>query len=124
MRVLEELDKGKLFSYKPMQDLEVLQDFNITAQDCEMGMLLIDSRNPENRWQGSDAAEEIGRLLPLGSIFISTYRALPGVKWIGDRAYDQIRDNRYVLFGRRSSTYHSTYPIGCASLGSCDSNIP
>jgi predicted DCC family thiol-disulfide oxidoreductase YuxK len=120
VRVLEELDKGNLFSYIPMQDLETLQSFNITAQDCEMGMILVENQNPTNCWQGSEAAEEIGRLLPLGKVFISAYRALPGVKWIGDRAYAQIRDNRYALFGKRSSTYHSAHPIGCASIGSRD----
>jgi predicted DCC family thiol-disulfide oxidoreductase YuxK len=120
VRVLEELDKGNLFSYTPMQDLEVLQSFNITAQDCEMGMILVDRQNPANRWQGSDAAEEIGRLLPLGSMFVSAYRALPGIKRIGDRAYAHIRDNRYTIFGKRSSTYHSAYPIGCQLRGSHD----
>ena len=28
-------------------------------------MILIDTNTPTRRWQGSDAAEEIGRLLPL-----------------------------------------------------------
>jgi predicted DCC family thiol-disulfide oxidoreductase YuxK len=120
VRALEELDKGSLFSYAPMQDRETLQSLSITAQDCEMGMILIETQNPGNRWQGSDAAEEIGRLLPLGSAFISVYRALPGVKWIGDRIYAQIRDNRYTLFGKRSRTYYSAHPIGCMSIESCD----
>jgi predicted DCC family thiol-disulfide oxidoreductase YuxK len=120
VRALEELDKGSLFSYAPMQDRETLQSLSITAQDCEMGMILIETQNPGNRWQGSDAVEEIGRLLPLGSAFISVYRALPGVKWIGDRIYAQIRDNRYTLFGKRSRTYYSAHPIGCMSIESCD----
>jgi predicted DCC family thiol-disulfide oxidoreductase YuxK len=72
-------------------------------------MILIDANEPQRRWQGSDAAEEIGRLLPLGSIFVDAYRALPGAKWVGDRIYAQIRDNRYTLFGKRSCTYQSTY---------------
>jgi predicted DCC family thiol-disulfide oxidoreductase YuxK len=113
VQVLEKLDKGVLFDYVPMQDLETLQSFNITSQDCEMGMILIDATNPAQRWQGSDAAEEIGRLLPLGNSFVVAYRAMPGMKWIGDRAYAQIRDRRYTLFGKRSRTYHSTFPIGC-----------
>ncbi|PSB03515.1 thiol-disulfide oxidoreductase DCC family protein [Merismopedia glauca] len=116
---LEKLDQGKLFTYAPMQDEVTLTRFGITAQDCEMGMILIDGKDPQTRWQGSDAAEEIARLLPAGSGLVSAYRGLPGVKWVGDRFYEQIRDNRYQLFGKRSSTYNSPYPIGCQS-GNCE----
>jgi len=112
-QLLEKFDSGKIFDYIPMQDKESLSKFGISEQDCEMGMILIDGKQPENRWQGSAAAEEIGRLLPMGSAFIAAYRALPGVKWMGDRAYEQIRDNRYEWFGKRDSTYHSSYPFGC-----------
>jgi hypothetical protein len=38
---------------------------------------------------------------------------MPGMKWMGDRIYEQVRDNRYSLFGKRSSPYTSAYPIGC-----------
>jgi predicted DCC family thiol-disulfide oxidoreductase YuxK len=113
VRVLESLDKGQLFQYAPMQDQETLSKFGITPTDCEMGMILIDGEKPERRWQGSDAAEEIGRLLPVGDMFVAAYRALPGIKWAGDRVYEQVRDNRYTLFGKRDSTYESAYPIGC-----------
>ncbi|MBE9227969.1 DUF393 domain-containing protein [Phormidium sp. LEGE 05292] len=113
VKVLENLDRGQLFRYSPMQDLETLSQFGITSQDCEMGMILIDADAPERRWQGSDAAEEIGRLLPVGNSFVATYRALPGVKWVGDRIYEQVRDNRYTIFGKRDTTYQSGYPIGC-----------
>jgi predicted DCC family thiol-disulfide oxidoreductase YuxK len=74
-------------------------------------MILIDGNSPSKRWQGSNAAEEIGRLLPLGSLFVEAYRALPGMKWMGDRFYEQIRDNRYTLFGKRGDIYQSTYCI-------------
>lgn len=113
VQLLENLDKGALFDYIPMQDEATLKGFNITPKDCEMGMILIDGNNPERRWQGSDAAEEIGHLLPGGELFINAYRALPGVKWTGDRLYAQIRDNRYSWFGRRDRTYQSAYPVGC-----------
>ncbi|MEB3339508.1 DCC1-like thiol-disulfide oxidoreductase family protein [Okeania sp.] len=113
VQVLENIDKGQLFEYIPMQDLEALNQFGITAEDCEMGMILINKNVPESRWQGSDAAEEIGRLLPTGNAFVAAYRALPGAKWIGDRFYEQIRDNRYTIFGKRSTTYYSPYPVGC-----------
>ncbi|MBW4650707.1 MAG: DUF393 domain-containing protein [Kastovskya adunca ATA6-11-RM4] len=113
VQLLETLDQGQLFDYTPMQDEAALKEFGITAQDCEMGMILIDANSPERRWQGSAAAEEIGNLLPLGDIFIAAYRAMPGVKWMGDRVYEQMRDNRYSWFGKRSSTYQSAYPIGC-----------
>ncbi|MGJ5672533.1 MAG: thiol-disulfide oxidoreductase DCC family protein [Nostochopsis sp.] len=109
VQLLENLDKGKLFRYIPMQDQQTLQEWGITPQDCELGMILINGNTPEQRWQGSAAAEEIGRLLPFGSVFVDAYRALPGVKWTGDRIYEQVRDNRYTLFGKRSSTYQSVY---------------
>lgn len=117
VQVLERLDQGHQFQYLPMQDEASLRDLGITAQDCEMGMILINSENPQQRWQGSNAAEEIGRLLPAGDIFVAAYRALPGLKWGGDRIYEQVRDNRYTLFGKRDRVYQSLYPV-CLS-GSC-----
>lgn len=113
VQLLESLDKGQLFDYIPMQDESTLKTFNITPKDCEMGMILIDGKNPEKRWQGSDAAEEIGHLLPGGELFINAYRTLPGMKRAGDLLYAQIRDNRYNWFGRRDRTYQSAYPVGC-----------
>lgn len=110
VRLLEQLDRGDRFRYSPMQDETILQQFSITPQDCELGMILIDADNPAQRWQGSAAAEEIGRLLPLGHLFVDAYRSLPGIKWAGDRTYEQIRDNRYALFGKRETTYQSRYP--------------
>lgn len=118
-KVLENLDKGQLFQYAPMQDEATLSNFGITPQDCEMGVILIDADAPERRWQGSKAIEEVGRLLPGGDVVVNAYRALPGVKWAGDRAYEQIRDNRYTLFGKRSEIYQSAYPIGCHSASNC-----
>jgi predicted DCC family thiol-disulfide oxidoreductase YuxK len=109
VQILETLDKGRIFRYTSMQDEKKLQGWGITPQDCEKGMILIDGNTPEKRWQGSDAAEEIGKLLPLGSVFVDAYRVLPGMKWAGDKFYEQIRDNRYSLFGKRSSTYESGY---------------
>jgi predicted DCC family thiol-disulfide oxidoreductase YuxK len=116
VQLLENLDQGKQFEYIPMQDLEQLNRFGITSGDCEMGMILIDAAAPERRWQGSDAAEEIGRMLPSGEAFVAAYRALPGMKWMGDRVYEQVRDNRYTLFGKRSTTYKSVYSVGCRSI--------
>ena len=40
-----------------MQDEQTLTKWGITAQDCEMGMILIDGNASEKRWQASDAAE-------------------------------------------------------------------
>lgn len=113
-QLLETFDRGKLFHYIPMQDEVTLRQFGITADDCQMGMILIDSQSPEQRWQGSEAAEEIVRLLPMGQMFIQAYRNLPGMKWSGDRAYEQIRDRRYDWFGKREATYQSNYPFGCS----------
>lgn len=116
VQLLETLDQGKQFRYVSMQDEQMLSEWGITAQDCEQGMILIDANTTSKRWQGSNAAEKIGRLLPLGSVFVEAYRALPGMKWAGDRFYEQIRDNRYTLFGKRGDTYQSTYCVD----GSCN----
>lgn len=114
VQLLENLDQGQQFRYISMQDESSLQQWGITSQDCEMGMILIDASAPQKRWQGSAAAEEIGRLLPMGEVFVNAYRSLPGLKWIGDRTYEQIRDNRYTLFGKRQTTYKSAYCVdGC-----------
>ncbi len=119
VQLLESLDQGKVFRYVPMQDEQTLSQWGLTAQDCEQGMILIDGNTPSQRWQGSNAAEEIGKLLPMGSVFVEAYRALPGIKWVGDRFYEQIRDHRYALFGKRDSIYKSTYCVD----GSCNSSV-
>jgi predicted DCC family thiol-disulfide oxidoreductase YuxK len=110
VQLLEHLDRGRLFQYAPMQAEAVLSGYEITPQGCELGMILLNPQQPEQRWQGSDAAEEIGRMLPLGEMFVAAYRMLPGMKWMGDRLYDRVRDRRYTLFGRRAATYWSIYP--------------
>jgi predicted DCC family thiol-disulfide oxidoreductase YuxK len=118
VQVLENLDKGQLFDYISMQEEDTLSQFEVTPEDCQMGMILIDAQSPHRRWQGSEAAEEIGRLLPVSKVFVAAYRAMPGLKWIGDRVYEQVRDNRYTLFGKRT-TYKSAYPVGCGKQSSC-----
>ena len=112
---LEKFDRGHQFCYIPMQDVQTLQIFNVTPDDCEMGMILIDRQVPTQRWQGSEAAEEITRLLPMGKALISAYRAIAPLKSLGDSTYIQIRDNRYKLFGKRDRIYHTAYPFGCAA---------
>ncbi len=118
VQLLEAFDQGQQFRYSPMQDLETLERFGVTAQDCELGMILIDPDTPQQRWQGAAAAEEIGRLLPLGNGFVAAYRALPGLNGLGNQIYAQVRDNRYAWFGQRDSTYRSAYS-GCDS-GACE----
>lgn len=114
VRQMESLDRGTQFRYAPMQDESTLQTYSITPDDCELGMILLDLEAPARRWQGSDAAEEIARILPpMGNIFVDAYRGLPGLKWVGDRLYEQIRDNRYQWFGGRQEIYHSPYPLRC-----------
>ena len=112
-KLLEQFDRGQLFDYTPMQDEATLQQFNITQEDCQMGIILIDGVQSQKRWQGTGAIEEIAKLLPLGDAFVTAYRSIPGVKDISDRAYEQVRDNRYQWFGKRDATYYSEYPIGC-----------
>lgn len=117
VRLLETLDQGKQFRYTPMQDHATLDRLGVTAEACEQGMIMINADEPQQRWQGSAAAEEIGRLLPLADAVVAMYRAVPGVKAGGDRFYEFIRDNRYAIFGQRASTYQPSYPI-CQS-GDC-----
>ncbi len=100
VRGLKQIDRASQFVYVPMQDAATLAQWGITPQICELGMILIDNTAPEKRWQGSDAAEEIARLLPGGKGVVELYRSLPGLKWLGDRVYEQVRDNRYQWFGR------------------------
>lgn len=120
VKLLAQLDQGCQFRFAPMQDQATLDQFGITPQTCELGLILIQANDPTQRWQGSAAAEEIGRLLPAGSGFVSAYRAIPGLKGLGDRVYEQIRDNRYQLFGKRDTTYQSPYPICTGGCGSPD----
>lgn len=115
VQVLETVDRGQQFRYVPMQDEATLARYGITAADCEAGMIVIDQTNPRRRWQGSEAAEEIGRLLPVVKGLVEMYRAVPGVKGGGDRLYAYIRDHRYQLFGQRRAVYQPTYPL-------CDSD--
>ncbi len=114
---LEMIDQGQQFRYIPMQDEQALSQFEITAQDCEQGMMLLDADDPQRRWQGTAAAEEIGNLLPVANLLVAAYRGVPGLKWSGDRIYAQVRDNRYTLFGKRDRIYQSQYPA-CES-GTC-----
>lgn len=111
VRLLEQLDRGEMFHYVPMQDEETLAQWQISPADCEAGMILLDPQNPQQRWQGSEAAEEIGHLLPLGDVFVQAYRSLPGAKSVGDNVYAFIRDNRYRIFGRREDVYETNYPF-------------
>lgn len=110
---LEQLEGGVQFRYVPMQDTATLAQWGITATDCEQGMILVDLNNPQVRWQGSAAAEEIARQFPGGQPLIQAYRGLPGLKATGDQVYTQVRDNRYAWFGKRSQTYYSRYPYHC-----------
>jgi predicted DCC family thiol-disulfide oxidoreductase YuxK len=116
VQALERLDQGQRFQYLPMQSPEI-QRWEITPERCEQGMILISLRDPIQRWQGSEAAEEISRLFPVGRDLIAAYRALPGLKTVGDRIYAWIRDNRYSLFGQRSQLYTSSQPPACE--GTC-----
>ncbi|MEB3358390.1 MAG: DCC1-like thiol-disulfide oxidoreductase family protein [Synechococcales bacterium] len=122
VKILEDLDRGQRFRYVPMQETDTLAMLQVEPQACEMGMILIDGDRPERRWQGSDAAEEIGRLLPAGQGVVDAYRALPGLKWLGDRLYAQVRDHRYALFGQRASLYQSAHPV--CTYGNCPPGQP
>ncbi len=101
VQLLATFDRGNLFDYTPMQERESLIKLHVTEQDCQQGMILIDAQQIERRWQGSEAAEEIIRLLPTGEFLMFAYRRIPRLKELGDFSYQQIRDNRYRWFGER-----------------------
>jgi predicted DCC family thiol-disulfide oxidoreductase YuxK len=116
---LEQIDRGNLFRYIPMQDKQTLTEFGVTEADCQQGMMLINADEPSQRWQGSEAAEAIGKLLPGVDLAIDLYRWIPGLKWLGDRGYLQIRDNRYQWFGKRDRTYLSPYEFKSCQDNNC-----
>jgi predicted DCC family thiol-disulfide oxidoreductase YuxK len=120
---LEQLDRGKLFRYIPMQDNQTLAELGVTADDCQQGMMLINADDRTQRWQGSAAAEAIGKLLPGVDLAIDLYRWIPGLKWLGDRGYLQIRDNRYQWFGKRDRTYLSPYEFKSCQDESCPPHL-
>ncbi|MFS8892802.1 thiol-disulfide oxidoreductase DCC family protein [Synechococcus sp. O70.1] len=105
VQLLEQLDRGRQFCYAPMQDASTLAQWGIPPEQVELGMILIDLEHPERRWQGSAAIEQIAALLPGGELWLAFYRNFPGLKLLGDRGYEQIRDHRYEWFGRRNTPY-------------------
>ena len=111
--------RGKLFQYIPMQDKQTLAKFGVSEDDCQQGMMLINAEDLTQRWQGSEAAEAIGKLLPGVSLAIDLYRWIPGLKWLGDRGYVQMRDNRYHWFGKRARTYFSDDRFESCEEGKC-----
>jgi len=118
VQVLAQFDQGQRFTYRPMQDEAALAQWGISSQDCELGMILIDTEHPQQRWQGSEAAEEISRLLPGGEALIGVYRGIPGIKALGDRLYEQIRDHRYQWFGQRETLYLCSLDAECSTVDS------
>jgi predicted DCC family thiol-disulfide oxidoreductase YuxK len=111
VQLLERLDRGRQFCYAPMQDASTLAQWGIPPEQVELGMILIDLEHPERRWQGSAAIEQIAALLPSGEVWLALYRNFPGLKFLGDRGYEQIRDHRYEWFGCRNTLYLSAYPV-------------
>lgn len=107
---LEQWKRNQPFFYAPMQDTATLERHDLTPIDCERGMIVIDLDTRE-QWQGADAAEKIGLLLPLAKPLIQLYLSIPGLKLFGDGIYTQVRDHRYDWFGKRSQTYWSPLPI-------------
>ncbi|MCJ2541846.1 thiol-disulfide oxidoreductase DCC family protein [Thermostichus vulcanus] len=120
VKVLEHLDRGQRFCYAPMQDASTLAEWGIQPADVELGMILIDLEQSNQRWQGAAAAEQIAALLPGGDLWLSLYRGIPGLKPLANQGYAQIRDHRYKWFGRRDTLYPSAYPV----CGRCQGRDP
>ena len=93
IQLLQSLDRGRLFICISLEDSERLRDFQLTAEDAKQkGLILIDADETFRRWYGSEAIEEIITVFPMGYLLISTYRAMPGAKPIGDRVYVTLKD--------------------------------
>ena len=101
VQAIAQLDQGENFCYLPMQDQAGLATWQIEPESCGAGMVLLEMANPTRKWQGTAAAEQIAEVFPIANLLVSAYRALPGLKQLGDRAYAQIRDHRYQWFGER-----------------------
>jgi predicted DCC family thiol-disulfide oxidoreductase YuxK len=109
VQILEQLDRGQQFVYLPMQDEKALSYWQITPSDCQAGMIVIDNAEPNRRWQGAAAAEQLATVFPLAAPLLAIYRQVPGVKPLGEQVYAQVRDNRYAWFGGREGLYESVY---------------
>lgn len=118
-QLLEKLDQGVQFYYTPMQETITLQQLGITPEECQLGVILINSTNLNERWQGSEALEKIIQLLPNGQVLITAYHQIPGLKKLGDNTYLQVRDHRYQWFGGRADPYYSSYTFTCDPQGNC-----
>ncbi|NJK33963.1 MAG: DUF393 domain-containing protein [Oscillatoriales cyanobacterium SM2_2_1] len=118
VQFLERGDRGQRFVFVPMQNGDLSSTYQITAADCELGLILLDLET-QQRWQGTAAIAEIGSRLPLAARLVWFYQQWSGLGWLGDRTYEFIRDRRYQLFGRRAETYTSPFSVECTSGGSC-----
>ncbi|MEN9217498.1 MAG: DCC1-like thiol-disulfide oxidoreductase family protein [Gloeomargarita sp. DG_2_bins_126] len=110
VQALYGLEQGRWFDYLPMQDEAALARWGITPATCAQGMILIDQTQPEHRWQGSAAVEQMVRLVPGLAPWVEGYRRVTALKSLGDSCYTQIRDHRYAWFGRREQVYRVTVP--------------
>ncbi|MCS6782238.1 MAG: DCC1-like thiol-disulfide oxidoreductase family protein [Gloeomargarita sp. SKYBB_i_bin120] len=99
------LEQGRWLRYLPMQDETALAAWGVTPADCDQGVILIDGNQPERRWQGTAALEQLATLIPGMEPLVALYQQLPGLKALGDACYAQIRDHRYEWFGTREEVY-------------------
>jgi Protein of unknown function, DUF393. len=102
------------FCLQPHAECGDLARFQLAIADMVLGVMLIDLNCPSIRWQGSSAIEEIAKLLPNAAPFVHLYLQIKPIKWLGDRTYEQIRNHRYALFGKRSHTFVSEFAPICA----------
>ncbi|MEN9216317.1 MAG: DCC1-like thiol-disulfide oxidoreductase family protein [Gloeomargarita sp. HHBFW_bins_162] len=105
VQAVSNLDQGHLFTYLPMQDEAALAEWGITPDTCAQGMIVIDQTQPAHRWQGSEAVEQMARLIPGIAPLVDWYRGMTALKSLGDSCYAQIRDHRYEWFGQREQVY-------------------
>ncbi|MCS7031230.1 MAG: DCC1-like thiol-disulfide oxidoreductase family protein [Gloeomargarita sp. SKYG116] len=107
---LYNIERGRWLRYLPMQDEAALRQWGVAPDDCQQGMILIDTHQPERRWQGTAALEQLASFIPGVAPLVAVYRQIPGLKALGDACYAQIRDHRYEWFGERPDVYRVPSP--------------
>lgn len=107
VKLMEQVEGGKLFRYVPLQREEALRSLGIDPLEMAQGVVLLEG---EGKYQGMAAIERISQLLPGFSFLVELYHQIPGVKALVTSGYAWVRDHRYQLFGQ-CPTYESQYPF-------------
>ncbi|MCS6959344.1 MAG: DUF393 domain-containing protein [Pseudanabaenaceae cyanobacterium SKYGB_i_bin29] len=112
VKLMETIDRGRLFRYVPMQKEELLQELGVNPEEMAQGVILLEGWQEKTgrKYQGMAAIERIGELLPGFPLLVQLYNQIPGVKPLVTSGYAWVRDHRYQLFGQ-CPIYESQYPF-------------